>query len=134
MKTTDGVLLVLLALCLAVTLRGGGGILPVNVESPFPADGFYLLVAAESSQMSGAEMAANAKTVRDEPGLQRKVLDYDRRGVGEPWATALEWAREKSGGEPYYVLRRAGKASEGLLAGEPVEQLATLTAAITEAR
>lgn len=136
MKTRDGIAAVLWALCLALYLKGGGG-LPVltPVESPFPADGFYLLVGAESSDLTGAEMAANTEAIRKTPGLVRQVLDYsridsDRPPLPSPWMDALKWARDKSQGSPYYVVRNGSKASEGPLTGSPSEMLATLTAAL----
>lgn len=142
MNKRDGVALVVIALSLAVLMsKGGGSILPdlTPVDSPFPGDGFYLLVAAEANDLSGAELAANAASIRGEPGLIRQVLDYsridsDRPALPSPWQDALKWAREKSAGKPYYVARHGGKGSHGSLSGSASEQLATLTKALAEVR
>ena len=117
-----------------VLLRDGGGILAPPVESPFPADGYWLLAAAESSESSGVEVTTNAEFFRAEPGLDRRTLDYDRVGLAEPWQAALDWAKGKSGGRPYYVLRKGSKASEGPLPDGLDAQLSTLTEAIAGVR
>lgn len=125
-----------LALSVAVLvalLAGGGEVLPLTpVDSPFPSEGLWLLVASESGNLSGAEAAANAESVRNFPGLNRRVLDFDQKPTEEPWQTALAWAKERSGGSPYYVMRHGRRAKEGTLDGSLDEMLQTLNAALGE--
>lgn len=110
-----------------------GGVLPIPkpVASPFPAEGSWLLVAAEAQNLSGAEVAASAKAVRDSVE-NRRVLDYDRKNAGETWDDALSWAKGNSNGAPWYVYRNGSQASEGELSGSVDEMKDTLTQAIGE--
>lgn len=136
MSSKTKLILVLIPAIIAIVgffFEGGGNILPVNVDSPFPADGWYLLVSAETSDMTGVEPAASAESIRSVPGLDRRVLDYDKVPP-EPWNTALQHAKTKSGGKPYYVARHGNKAVEGPLTGEPSTMLTALTAAIEATR
>ena len=134
-RTRNILSLVLIVLIAAVLLRGSGasipGILP-EPDSPFPNEGRWLLVASESSNLGATRSAANAQSVREFFGPNRRVLDYDQEPTGEPWIGALEWVEGKSNGKPYYVSRHGNKVSEGFLEGSGAKQLATLTAAMGE--
>lgn len=107
---------------------------PKPVESPFPADGFWLFVGSESEDMSGAEVVINAEVIRKEQGLAKMWQDYDRTGLEKPWQDALDWAEKKSGGKPYFVARHGNKAKEGTLTGSLDDQLKTLTDAMEALR
>lgn len=107
---------------------------PAPVESPFPADGFWLFVGSESEDQSGAEVVVNAEAIRKEPGLAKMWQDYDRSDLEKPWQDALDWAEKKSNGKPYFVARHGNKAKEGLLTGNLDAQLKTLTDAMGELR
>ena len=103
------------------------------VESPFPVDGFYLLLASQADDKPPLQVVRNAQSVRNEPNLLSAWKDYDQRPE-QPWGKALEWAQQKSGGQPYYVARHGNKASEGPLTGNAKEMLATVVEVIAELR
>lgn len=108
---------------------------PVAVDSPFPADGWYLLVAGESQDLTGIDVSANAESIRTLPGLNRRVLDYDKIDLEpEPWKSALAHAKQASGGTPYYVMRHGNAASEGKLPAGIPEQYDVLTKALEGAK
>lgn len=103
---------------------------PKPVDSPFPADGFFLFVGSESADLTGVELVANAESVRNISGLVPMWNDYDRNDLPAPWQAALDWAEKKSNGKPYFVARHGNKAAEGPLTGSLDDQLKTLTTAL----
>lgn len=107
----------------------GGGVLPSNVDSPFPADGWYLLAAHESQDNGAVAVASKAESLRKVAELEIRTLDYDKVPP-EPWHAALKHAESKSGGQPYYVARHGRKAVEGPLTGDAKAMLATLSQAV----
>lgn len=122
------------AVAYAAQQRGCVSIVAPAVESPFPATGAYLLIAGESSHLTGIEVAANVEAVR-KAAVSRQVLDYsrietERPSLPEPWQAALVYAKSKSGGKPYYVARNGGKASEGPLEGGVASMASVLTTAV----
>lgn len=100
---------------------------PEPIDSPFPAEGFWLLVASQGDDI--AKQITAAEDIRNAQGLEPRWHDYDQSGLEEPWQRALEWAEKRSGGEPYFVLRNGNRAAAGALSGD----LAAMHAAVLEA-
>lgn len=103
---------------------------PAPIESPFPSDGFWLLVASQGEDTS--KLVVNAKDVRDFPGLESHWHDYDQRGLAEPWQKAIDYAKSKGGSGVYYVARHGGKASEGQLSGSLQQMHDTIAGVLEE--
>lgn len=103
---------------------------PAPTDSPFPAEGFFLLVAGNSSELDGTAVVAKSDAIRKEPGLESRWADYADPDTLEPWHSAIAWAKAKSGGKPYYVGRKGNKVAHGPLAGSVEEMHATLTKAM----
>jgi hypothetical protein len=99
------------------------------VDSPFPAEGSWLLVGAESSDLTGAEVAANAKDIRTAV-TNRRLVDFDRPAGESPWDAAQERAKTKGAGKPFFIYRSGSAASEGPLTGSVTDQHATLQKAV----
>ena len=92
-----------------------------KVESPFPAEGSWLLLAADASDLSGVLMVGNAADL--EAFENKRILDFDDvNDEPEPWPTALKQAEEKGGRKPYFFARKGNKAAEGLV-NEDVEKM-----------
>lgn len=130
-----------LVICLALVLAKfqGNDILdpptppepPQPIESPFPAEGFWLLVASQGADQAKLLVATN--DIDDWPGLESRWHDYDQGGLPEPWSTALSWCAARSGEQPYYILRHGNKASEGPLTGSLQDWHDTVLKAVKEA-
>lgn len=131
MKGTDNLIISAISGVVFFILLNGGVSLPLApVESPFPAEGRWLLVAHKAGKMSGG-LAVGAIS---EPGLNRRTLDFNQDDQESPWTEALAWARERSNGETYFVFRDGRTAKEGPLTGSVLEMDATLRAAMESAR
>lgn len=103
---------------------------PAPAGSPFPADGYWLLVAAQSHELDGTAVIANSEAVRKAPGLESRWHDYDQSNLPEPWQSALDYAESKANGKPYFVARRGRKTAEGELTGSIDDKHQTIVDAL----
>lgn len=98
------------------------------IDSPFPAEGSWLLVAGESGDLTGIEAAGNAKDIRTAV-KNRKILDFDQQAEA-PWNAAQDRAKSLGAGKPFFVYRSGSAASEGPLTGGVNNMHATLQKAV----
>lgn len=98
------------------------------VDSPFPADDSWLLLAGESGDLTGLEAVGNAKDIRAAVKY-RKILDPDQSSE-PPWNAAQERAKTQGAGKPFFVYRSGSTAKEGPLSGSVVDMHTTLQLAV----
>lgn len=122
---------------LTILVTRGAALLPLPIppaptpaDSPFPAEGFWLLVGSQSHELDGTAVIANSEAIRKEPGLESRWQDYDQSDLEAPWQAALDHAQSKSGGKPYYVARHGNKTAEGELTGSVEDKHKVLVDAV----
>lgn len=134
MRTDEKVLLPVLAFLLAFVFFGDGSNPLAPIDSPFPAEGRWMLIAHQSQDDAAVRNVSQAGYLRKFFGENLTVVDGDVPPKTSPAREAFQHLRDKHPSGPAFVARIGSRAIAERLTNSLVEDDAKLRSFVEGAR